>query len=327
MILRFLIVFTFVNSCIIYCRAGGNDTTTVSQEKLLINCFQRPKFFEINVSTLPAIKSYPLENAQGNEEFEGNRLIEAKLNVPLFLKPEFKLISQLRYKNEILNLGEGDYYEKELTLNNTGITFLYQWFYKEGYFLAGHAGAAIKSDFYDIQYLSSMLDYSASVIVGKQKNDQTMGLGLMLGNSLGRFKILPILVYENRLGPNWSINAYVPKELRLTRRLVHDSFYLTLSLEGNGASYFFHESSLAEFPAVEFRRRAIDLKVGLEKEIKDWLWAGLYAGATQPLRSILVAGGEPARNRLHNFNQKTSPFVSFSLFVVPPRELYNRFMK
>lgn len=303
---------------------GEKDTLSVENPTPVLNCFQRPKFLDVNYRTLPAIQNYPTENTP-ESDFEGNRLFEAKLSIPIVLKSDFKLVSQLRYKNESLNLGERDENEKVVSLNNSGIAFMYQWFYREDHFLGGHVGASLKSDRYNLTRVSSQLDINTSVVWGRQRQQEIMGMGVVFARNMGRVQVLPVGIYENRLGAHWHISAYVPKELTLSRALVADNFYLIFALEGSGAAYYLQEGTLAEFSGVEYRRRSVDLRIGLEKEIKDWLWCGAYAGASQPLRSILVESGQPSRYRVHNFDQSVSPFVNVSLFAVPPRSLYQKF--
>lgn len=277
---------------------------------------------ELNYRTLPAISTYPSENNPEDVEFEGNRLLEAKVNIPVILKERLKVITQLKYKNEVLNLGENEYYERYIKLRNTGISVAYQWYYKENNFIAGHISSSLKSDDYDFNNFSSMLDYNSSILIGKSKDDMTMAFGFLAGNRLGRFNIYPLFIYENQLSPNLQISMKLPKEITLSRALLHDNFYLTGSVKGHGAAYFLNSNSLEGFDAIEYRRRAIDLQFGLEKEIRDWMWFGVYTGVTTPLNSILVNPGDASRHKVHDFNQKFTPFVNFSLFVVPPRSLY-----
>ncbi len=303
---------------------SGEDTLSVANPAPTLSCFQRPRFLDISYRTLPAIQQYPAEGA-GDQDFEGNRLFEGKLSVPIVLKSDFKLVSQLRYKNESLNLGEINDDDRVVTLNNSGLALMFQWFYKENHFLGGHLGASLKSNRYTMPRFSSQLDVNTSIIAGRQRGEEVLALGVAFAHNLGRVQVLPVGIYERRLGALWHISAHLPKELTVSRALVPDNFYLVFALEGNGAAYYLQEGTLAEFSDVEYRRRSIDLRVGLEKEIKDWLWCGAYTGVSQPLRSLLVESGQPSRYRVHNFDQSVNPFVNVSLFAVPPRSLYQKF--
>ncbi len=324
-VLKFSLGLFFAMATLSALADAPSDTTTVANDDphTSIKCFQRPKFIEINYRTLPSINAYPTEFQTGNEDFEANRLIEAKLNVPLVLKDRFKLITQLKYKNESLNLGENNFYDKKVKLNNSGITLAYQWFYNGNHFIGGHASGSLKADEYSFSYYSSILDYSGSFFIGKKTGEKSMAMGVIMGNSLGRFRIAPLLIYENELSNNWHLNINLPKQVTVTKALIPDNLYLKGSMEAIGASYLL-KNSLDGFENIEFRRSAIDLKVGLEKEIKDWMWIGLDAGISQPLYSVFVHPGDAARRRVHDFHHHFTPFINLSVFAVPPRALYSK---
>lgn len=116
----------------------------------------------------------------------------------------------------------------------------------------------------------------------------------------------------------------LPKELMVRRILKSDNFYLLGSIEATGASYFLSDDIYPGANDIEYRRTAIEFKLGIEKEIHDWLWFGVDAGITQPLRSSLVNAGDPSRNSFHDFGHQFTPFVNVSLFAVPPRKLFNK---
>src|SRR5690606_6817434 len=195
---------------------SGEDTLSVANPAPTLSCFQRPRFLDISYRTLPAIQQYPAEGA-GDQDFEGNRLFEGKLSVPIVLKSDFKLVSQLRYKNESLNLGEINDDDRVVTLNNSGLALMFQWFYKENHFLGGHLGASLKSNRYTMPRFSSQLDVNTSIIAGRQRGEEVLALGVAFAHNLGRVQVLPVGIYERRLGALWHISAHLPKELTVSR--------------------------------------------------------------------------------------------------------------
>ncbi len=287
----------------------------------------RPKFFEIKYRTLPAVGQYPYGEYKNVDRFETNRLIDVKMTLPVLFHKNVKILAQVRHKNEILNLGEiEDLYDKSLTLKNTGVVLLYKIKLREKYFLAGHLGGALKGDQYQFQNFTSILDYNSSVIFGKEHGDRTgrLGIGVLLGNNLGRFNVAPLIIYDKQFNSRWMLEMRLPKEVTVRRILKPDNFYLLGSARAHGAAYYLNNRVYPGVPDVEFRRTAVDLSLGLEKEIHDWLWFGCQAGITQPLRSSLVKAGEPSRSAIHNLQQSFSPYASVSIFAVPPRKLFNR---
>lgn len=312
--------------------AGHNPEDSLSSaQSVTPNPFElgdiRPRFFEIGFRTLPAVQSYPYTERRDVQEFGSNKLINAQLSLPVVYKPGIKLLAQLRYKREWLNLGKIEgVYDRDLSLQNTGLNLLYKIRLNEGLFLAGHLGGSLKADSYQYQFYGSIFDFNSSVIVAREIDGrgQRMGFGVVFGNSLGRFNILPLIVYDKMLSPRWTLEMRLPKEIFFRRILKPDSFYLLFGAEANGAAYYLSEKVYPELDGVEFRRTAIEFNVGLEKEIHDWLWIGCQAGFTQPLRSALVLPGRPSRYAVHNFQHHFTPYASVSLFAVPPRKLMKR---
>jgi hypothetical protein len=307
------------------------ETNSVDPGAVTPNPFElsniRPKFFEFNFRTLPSVGSYPYGEMKDVDRFETNRLIDVKLTVPILFKKKVKVLAQVRHKNELLNLGEiEDIYDKDLTLKNTGVVLLYKIKLQNQFFLAGHISGALKADKYHYQNFTSILDYNSSFIFGKEDRDRNgrLGVGLILGNSLGRFNVAPIIIYDKQFSRNWMLEMRLPKEVTVRRIVKPDNFYLLGSVEASGAAYFLKDNVYPGIPDVEFRRTALDISLGLEKEIHDWLWFGCQAGITQPLRSSLVRAGQPTRSRIHNLQQQFSPYASVSIFAVPPRKLFNK---
>jgi hypothetical protein len=111
----------------------------------------------------------------------------------------------------------------------------------------------------------------------------------------------------------------LPKEIQFRRILKEDNFYLLAGAEVNGAAYFISENIYNGLENIEYRRAAVDLRIGLEKEIYDFLWIGADVGITQPIYSALVESGKPTRNRLFDFDHSFTPYGSISIYLVPPK--------
>jgi hypothetical protein len=196
----------------------------------------------------------------------------------------------------------------------------------EELFLAGHIGGALKTDKYQFQRFSSILDYNSSIVFGKENRPRNsrIAFGVILGNSLGRFQVAPVFIYDRQFSQNWTLEMKLPKEIVVRRIVKSDNFYLLGSVEAVGASYFLSNDIYPGANDIEYRRTALEFKLGIEKEIHDWLWFGVDAGITQPLRSSLVNAGDVSRNSFHNFEHQFTPFVNLSVFAVPPRKLFNK---
>lgn len=285
----------------------------------------RPKFLRLTYQTLPAINALPPGEASiaANNHFEENRIIDFQISAPLILKNDFKLITQLKYKNEVLNLGGvSEDLQRTLFLKNAGLVIIAKQHLSDDQFLVGYFSGSYKSNkFYNF---ASILDYNASLGWGKTIDKNTeLGLGIIAANTFGRFRISPVLSYEKRFSHNLLLDLKLPKRAKLTK-LMSNSLYFYGEIEGSSGRYALNDQVFTGLEDLEFRRTNIDFKLGIEKEVYDWLWMEVNGGYTHPWISRLVNRGGRTRNYIHDFDQNGTAFVSFSLFMVPPRSLFNK---
>jgi len=302
-----------------------SDPTSITPNPFQLSDI-RPTFLKVSYRTLPAVSNYSYGEFQ-DVAFERNYLIDAELTLPVVFTKRLKLLAHLRHKNERLNLGEIEgVYDKSLNLKNSGVLFLYKLKLNEELFLAGHFGGALKTDQYQFQRFTSILDFNSSIVVGKENDlrNKRIAFGVILGNSLGRFQIAPLFIYDKQFNRDWMLEMKLPKEVIVRRIVKSDNFYLIGAVEATGAAYFLSSDVYPGDMDIEYRRTAIEFRLGLEKEIHDWLWFGVDAGITQPIRSSLVTAGDASRNSFHDFGHQFTPFVNLSIFAVPPRKLIDR---
>ncbi|MCG8307902.1 MAG: DUF6268 family outer membrane beta-barrel protein [Cytophagales bacterium] len=286
----------------------------------------RPTFFYFSVRTLPAINSFSGDGQIRHSDFDINKSYKIKLNVPVITANKLKVIGQLRYNNEQLHLGE-DFLEneQEIHFDNAGMSLMLKYDLKNSYFLGGHVSGFFKADKLTFAQYASILDYSGSIVFGKETEYGSIGFGALMGNSLGRFRLYPMILMDHQLSDSWKLEMKLPKEVQLRKMLKPDNFYFTGGAEVNAASYFISNDIYQGVDHLEYRRAAVDFRIGIEKEIHDFLWFGVDLGFTQPVYSALVESGEPTRNKLFDFDQSFTPYTSISVFIVPPRSLFSRF--
>lgn len=303
----------------------ADSSFAIFPKKKVTPCFIRPVFFEFSYRTLPAINHFPERNSSSDNDFKGNKLYSIKLNAPLLLSKKLNVIGQFRYRNEQLHIGyDGMSEMDEVHFNNIGMSFLFKYELSSTHFLAGHLGGFFKSDQLNFQRYSSILDYNSSFLVGKNIHRGTMGFGAVFGNSLGRFRLYPLFLLDYQFANTWRLEMKLPKEIQIRKILKPDSFYLIAGAEANGASYFIENDFYQNYMDLEYRRAAVDLRLGLEKEIFDFVWFGAEVGMTTPIYSALVETGRPTREKLIDFDHSYTPYASFSIFLVPPRSLFNK---
>ena len=288
-------------------------------------CSVRPTFLEFSVRSLPAINYYPVEHSGQEQAYDLNKLYSIKLNLPVVMSRKLDVIGQFRYKNEQLHLGNGPNAEdKEVHFDNVGLSVLFRYHLNDRYYIGGHFGGFFKADKLTFERYSSILDYNSSFLFGKNISRGTYGFGALFGNSLGRLRVYPMFLFDYQLDARWKLEMRLPREIQVRRLIKEDDFYLLAGAEVNGASYFLSEEIYKGRSDLEYRRAAIELKFGLEKQIYDFLWFGAEFGLTQPLYSALVQSGAPTRNKLFDFDHSVTPYGSFSVYLVPPKSLYNR---
>ena len=143
-------IFTMLGMCVIYThvKSQDRDSTLINLSESNIRvCNVRPTFFEMSVRTLPAINQYPVATNVTDGRFKSNKLYNFKLNVPIILSQKLDIISQLRYKNEELNLGGfSEVNEKEIHFDNLGMSIMFKYKFDNTYFIAGHLGGFFKAD-------------------------------------------------------------------------------------------------------------------------------------------------------------------------------------
>jgi hypothetical protein len=328
MYIKKLFFLGLLTICVNYVVLGQKwDSIAIDSKKSSFeSCIIRPTFLEISVRSLPAINYYPARDIPKAESFERNKLYSLKLNLPIILSKKLNVIAQLRYKNEQLHLGESeDVYEREIHFDNAGLSIVYQYNFDNDLFLAGHLGGYFKSDKFNFEQYSSILDYSSSVLIGKNIEHGKVGFGAIFGNSLGRFRTYPLFLLDYDFSRKWRMEVKLPKEIKVRRIVRPDNLYLIAGAEIHGASYFISEDIIPDEKNIEYRRAAVEINIGIEKEIADFLWFGAELGITQPIYSALVRSGDPTRNKLFNFDHSFTPYGSVSLFIVPPRSLYKKF--
>jgi len=323
-ILYSLLIWIGISTLVPHVYSQDRDSTFINISASGIRiCDVRPTFLEISLRTLPAINNYPLANQSLNNRFETNRLYNVKLNVPFLLSRKLDIIGQFRYKNEELHLGNDlEANEKEIHFDNLGLSIMFKYHFDQSFYIAGHLGGFLKSDKLTFENYSSILDYNSTLLLGKDLELGTVGMGAIMGNSMGRFRIYPLFLFDYQFSDNWKLEMKLPKELQVRRILKPDNFYLIGGAELNGSSYFVSQDIYNGIEDLEYRRASIDLKIGIEKEIIDFLWVGTDIGLMQPLYSGLVQKRRPTRDKLLDFNHSFTPYASFSLFLVPPKALF-----
>lgn len=288
----------------------------------------RPKFFQFTYQNLPSSSNLISTGGQAitfTDLKDDNRLVSAKLRVPLIIKGKATLIGEAGFKNERSFFGEtvAQPVENPLKLNNLNIGLIGEYDLPSGNQLGFYARGSIRSDDLDIND-GSQYSYTFSAIYQFRRiNNQQLGLGLYASSAFGRVRVFPSVLYKKSISDRLILDAMLPKDVSLTYR-VNDRLNYVAELSAEGSSYLITRATLDGYGALEYRRSHIGLAFGIEKLLCDMAGVSITAGVAQPLNAVLVEPGKPTRDRVWTFDQTFTPFIKVSLFAVPPSKLWSR---
>lgn len=196
---------------------------------------------------------------------------------------------------------------------------------------------------YSVDQLPTADFFKASVTAMygiKRCPTKTHGYGLYWSYSFGRQRILPAFLYNNTFNKSWGIEMVLPAFAKL-RYNINRSTLFYLGAQVNGASYnlVFDNPPLRELEDVQLRKSGLRYFLEFNREIYDFIWFGLSAGLEQNLNFSLTE----ERNRGTRISFKEGiqilpseqliesriapmPYISASLFIVPPRKLEQKIL-
>ncbi|MFA0960858.1 DUF6268 family outer membrane beta-barrel protein [Roseivirga sp. BDSF3-8] len=300
----------------------------------------RPKFFELSRTS-----SY-FHNARANnyltESEERKRVVsndrfEAKLKFPLWMHPGFNMFGGIGYSSETYSFaksgsqrGDSGFLSNidEQTLKGVSAKIYATKPFKSNKFLFAKVGIKFQGDFHETHSpVNSYLNYDAGLLYGwKSSEDFVMGAGIAASNNFGRFSIYPIFVYQRNFTNRISLEALLPASIKV-RYTTFDSRNIIYGVsEVNGSNYRINQPEILPGAngAIVWQNANVDVKLGYEREIHDWLWFTLEAGIRQNLRSRIRYPEADGQEVILDCNWDQSMVFKAGIFFVPPRKLLNR---
>jgi hypothetical protein len=298
----------------------------------------RPKFLEITRGTST---SFSVENISqfdgiedGNAQATSNSTLEIKLNAPVLLKPGLKIIAGLKYFREDFEFANvaspSDIYFRNLhdkSLRSIRGSIFGIKSFKGNAYLATRFSASLngdmKNNFTDTE--KQYVNFSAAALLGWKKNATFVyGFGLAYTNMFGVNRIYPVVALEKSFNQHWGFEALLPKtvSLRYVTTDKKNNFYGMMSLDGG--TYRINIQELIPNQDLVLQRNEIQGKLVYEREIYDWIWLGVEAGVRKSINGDLTFPGD-RKTTIYDTQFGTNAFVNFSLFLVPPRKLLERF--
>lgn len=296
--------------------------------KALAQSSYRPKVAEFSYRTLYDYRAQSTspELGESSSEIESDQQIRLRLGIPLVLKDSKLMALQLKYDVQNFALDDDGVNDElftsieDRTFRSIGARFLYKYDLSKRKSLTFLGGAEIQSD--ELRWNVNTMRVFASGNYNVNVNDRTkIGAGLVLGYALKTPQIFPIFTLEHQLNSKWTMELTLPKSVAFRYR-ASDKFFITAKTEVKGWRYAMHNFGLSDSDVLVLRRADLNVGIAFEREIHDWLWAGLDIGLTQNLRYYLAEPGDRRRDALVELNANAATYVNFSLFIVPPRKFF-----
>ncbi|MTI22899.1 hypothetical protein E1176_17840 [Fulvivirga sp. RKSG066] len=310
--------------------ASAQQQATAPVDNSIVTPY-RPRVAEFTISNLYEYTTHSNSKQFGNKtcEIESDTKIKARLGIPFIIKNDLLAGLQLKYDRQTFGLEFEDSYPYELYdyiqhthFESLGARFFFQKTIGEGKTLSGVAGVEIKSD--KLVWNEGTSKYFVNLNYKVQKNENVkIGGGIALAYTLGAPQIYPIFFYENRLSKKWTMDLALPKAVVMRYR-ASDKFFISAKTEVKGWRYAVHNEELYDHETLTLRKSDLRFGLNLEHEIHDWLWAGVDAGYSKNLRHYLAKIGDRRRDAIIDLESSNAPYVNVSLFIVPPRKIYNK---
>ncbi len=315
------------------CSNGGEDSgdkggkKKKAADKGIDLLFPRARFFQLTYRNYPFASARQNGESDANEEGKGH-VVKTKLLFPLMLSSEFKLIGQVGYQREWVNIPESAGGFGNVDFQKVNFALIGEKKLKNDKFLLGILSTASKSEKTSFKNIPAPNSLSATVMVGKEFGAYNkLGFGVSTGVEMGRLRVSPILAINKKIDQRNFIDALLPKSITY-RHLMSNKFYFYTSVEADKFNYqLSDDKTFMGSSDLELRRTEVSLNFGLEREIHDWLWMSFNMGLTKPVRNIILEQGDRSRNDLSTFNDHIQPIVSVSLFAVIPQKLAQKFAR
>ena len=266
-------------------------------------------------------------------EVRRNRRWEFKARIPVVLKPNIKIVWGLRYFVEEYKFEEPEninypFYRslEDKSLKSLGSALYVIKPFKSNRFFLLRASANLNGDYdTDDKPTSDFLRYSISPLYGIKKNSSTSyAFGLAYSYNFGRRAIYPILAYNCNWDRGWGLEAVLPVKVKVRYTLDDkDILYGVVGLHGSNYNVRLTDPSFNPSRNFFLEKSEIRYTVIYEREIYDFLWFGVEAGARSNLQFRLTEANRNNPDLLIKNDLRFAPLAKFSIFMVPPRRFMN----
>ena len=193
-----------------------------------------------------------------------------------------------------------------------------------GNFLKSRFGVDLNGDKITAIGFSRFFKGNISVVYGRQKDAYTeLGFGIYAGYDLGIPSVLPVFNYNKILSTQWLMELVLPKSAKFIYT-PNQKTHFDATLEVSGASYHMQEEVLPGYGSLELRQSELRFHIGMNQEIYDFLWASVGVGALRNINFFVSERKQRKKDAIISADPFSAYTIEFSLYLVPPRKLYNK---
>jgi hypothetical protein len=271
-------------------------------------------------------QDYPFTNQLS--KYDRLESLEFKLNAPLVLKDNFKLLIGYQYFSEnfsFKNVGE-DFNPafselKNERLKSNSLSLIVSKPIDETRYLAFRFKYTSSGDY--TNYFSFNDRYAIYKFLGlyafKPNENLEWGIGLALSKSFRRNNILPFILYNKNFNKYWGIEALLPGVIFGRYNFNRSNIFL-FGAEYNSESYRIDINENAALMPLDYayNHAEIILSGRWEHRFTPWIWGSIKAGYQFNFSSEFEA--KNISTDKFNTNPTGAPFFNISIFVSPPKE-------
>ncbi len=291
----------------------------------------RPKLAEFGIETLRdyGVKSNSESLGNSSNEIDEDRLIKAKLGIPILIKKDRLFGLQLKYYQHQFEFDQEDQITNDdlfqhldsRKFTSAGIRFFYQQDVRENQQFRIIGGSELKSD--EFQWnRNSTKHFISGTYTWKPSSSTEIGTGVVINQVMGITAVYPLFLFNKDFSPKWSMNLTLPKSASMRYNL-NDKNFLIATTELRGWRYNLTEAVPTYQRNLMLRRVDLQFSVSWEHEIHDWLWFGVDVGYNKNLQYFVANPGDRSRDALINLRSQDAAYTKISLFIVPPRKFFN----
>jgi len=332
-LLAFLLLF-----CIQF--NAQSDSTSVNNQKYCIPALEGVpigKGASIEYESMPSYNIKTIDKTgnfgDSNTKIRSSSRIEAKLRIPILIKPYLNIIGGFKYTFEeyhFKNLTEDsnpfnkNFEDRTLKSINTNLTIIKPT--KSNKYWLFRLNAALNGD-YNRETLSksNFLKFSIAPALGwKVNNHFSYALGVSYNYRFGSPLVVPIIALNAKFN-KWDLASVLPLFVKVRYIKSENLHWLNkIEIEGNSYRLTNFGEELSQYKNIHLHRSEVQLSTSIEKRLIGWLWAALEVGYRDNLTFNVTNSNTSKKNILFENKLSNGFLFNFSLFLSPSEYGINR---